>query len=33
MKNGIPMGRVGLPDDTANACAFQCSGQATYITG
>ena len=33
MKNGIPMGRVGLPDDTANACAFLCSDQATYITG
>jgi len=33
MKRGIPMGRVGLPDDTANACAFLCSDQAAYITG
>jgi NAD(P)-dependent dehydrogenase (short-subunit alcohol dehydrogenase family) len=33
MTSGIPMGRVGLPDDTANACAFLCSDQAAYITG
>jgi NAD(P)-dependent dehydrogenase (short-subunit alcohol dehydrogenase family) len=33
MTRGIPMGRVGLPDDTANACAFLCSDQAAYITG
>jgi meso-butanediol dehydrogenase/(S,S)-butanediol dehydrogenase/diacetyl reductase len=33
MKRGIPMGRVGLPDDTANACAFLASDAAAYITG
>ena len=29
----IPLGRPGLPGDTANACAFLCSDQAQYITG
>lgn len=29
----IPLGRIGLPEDTANACAFVCSSQANYITG
>ncbi len=29
----IPLGRPGLPADTANACAFLCSDQAQYITG
>jgi len=29
----IPLGRVGLVEDTANACAFLCSNQANYITG
>jgi meso-butanediol dehydrogenase/(S,S)-butanediol dehydrogenase/diacetyl reductase len=33
MKRGIPMGRVGLPEDTAKACAFLCSDAAQYITG
>lgn len=33
MRGRIPLGRVGLPEDTANACAFLCSGQARYITG
>jgi len=28
----IPLGRVGLVDDTANAVAFLCSDQAAYIT-
>ncbi|MFT3967031.1 MAG: SDR family NAD(P)-dependent oxidoreductase [Sphingobium sp.] len=28
----IPMGRPGLPDDTANAVAFLCSEGAAYIT-
>lgn len=28
----IPLGRVGLGSDTANACAFLCSDQAGYIT-
>ncbi len=29
----IPMGRPGLPSDTANAVAFLCSDEAIYITG
>lgn len=33
MRGRIPLGRVGLVADTANACAFLCSGEATYITG
>jgi meso-butanediol dehydrogenase/(S,S)-butanediol dehydrogenase/diacetyl reductase len=33
MRGRIPLGRVGDPADTANACAFLCSGQARYITG
>jgi meso-butanediol dehydrogenase/(S,S)-butanediol dehydrogenase/diacetyl reductase len=33
MRARIPLGRVGLVEDTANACAFLCSGQANYITG
>ena len=33
MRARIPLGRVGQVDDTANACAFLCSGQARYITG
>ena len=33
MRGRIPLGRVGLVSDTANACAFLCSGEATYITG
>jgi NAD(P)-dependent dehydrogenase (short-subunit alcohol dehydrogenase family) len=33
MKARIPLGRPGLVDDTANACAFLCSDQAHYITG
>ncbi|MBC6402779.1 MAG: SDR family oxidoreductase [Hyphomonadaceae bacterium] len=28
----IPMGRPGLPQDTANAVAFLCSDEAQYIT-
>jgi meso-butanediol dehydrogenase/(S,S)-butanediol dehydrogenase/diacetyl reductase len=33
MRASIPLGRVGMADDTANACAFLCSDQASYITG
>ncbi len=33
MRSAIPLGRVGQVEDTANACAFLCSGQASYITG
>ncbi len=29
----IPMGRAGLPQDTAAAVAFLCSEEAVYITG
>lgn len=29
----IPMGRAGLPQDTAGAVAFLCSDDAAYITG
>jgi meso-butanediol dehydrogenase/(S,S)-butanediol dehydrogenase/diacetyl reductase len=32
MRGRIPMGRVGLVDDIAKACAFLCSDQADYIT-
>jgi meso-butanediol dehydrogenase/(S,S)-butanediol dehydrogenase/diacetyl reductase len=33
MKSRIPMGRPGLQDDIAKACAFLASDQAAYITG
>ncbi len=33
MRARIPLGRVGLPEDTAKACAFLCSDEALYITG
>jgi meso-butanediol dehydrogenase/(S,S)-butanediol dehydrogenase/diacetyl reductase len=33
MRGRIPLGRPGLTEDTANACAFLASGQASYITG
>lgn len=29
----IPLGRVGLPEDTADACVFLASAAAGYITG
>lgn len=29
----IPLGRPGLPEDTANAVSFLCSAEASYITG
>ena len=29
----IPLGRAGLPSDTAAAVAFLCSDEAGYITG
>ena len=32
-KAKIPLGRVGLPSDTANACVFLASDDASYITG
>lgn len=33
MRKRIPLGRTGLPEDTAAACAFLCSEDAAYITG
>lgn len=33
MRSRIPLGRVGLVDDTAKAVAFLCSSEADYITG
>jgi len=33
MRGRIPLGRVGLADDTAKACAFLCSDEAQYVTG
>ena len=32
MRARIPLGRPGLVEDTANACAFLCSPEAAYIT-
>lgn len=32
MRNRIPLGRPGTPDDTANVCAFLCSDEAAYVT-
>lgn len=33
MHRSIPMGRLGLPSDIANAVAFLASDEASYITG
>ncbi|MCC5825070.1 SDR family NAD(P)-dependent oxidoreductase [Alkalimonas sp.] len=33
MRARIPLGRPGLQDDIAKACAFLCSEQAVYISG
>ena len=33
MKDRIPMGRSGLPQDTAAATAWLCSDEAQYVTG
>jgi meso-butanediol dehydrogenase/(S,S)-butanediol dehydrogenase/diacetyl reductase len=33
MRSRIPLGRPGLPEDTADACAFLASDAAKYITG
>jgi meso-butanediol dehydrogenase/(S,S)-butanediol dehydrogenase/diacetyl reductase len=33
MKSRIPMGRPGLTEDIAKACAYLCSDQAAYVTG
>lgn len=29
----IPLGRIGTPEDVANAVAFLCSEEASFITG
>jgi NAD(P)-dependent dehydrogenase (short-subunit alcohol dehydrogenase family) len=33
MKSRIPLGRPGLTEDIAKACAYLCSEQAVYVTG
>lgn len=33
MKGRIPLGRPGLPEDTASACVWLCSDEARYVTG
>lgn len=33
VENDIPLGRMGKPEDQANAAVFLCSDQAAYITG
>ena len=33
MIGAIPVGRIGLPDDVANAISFLCSEQCGYLTG
>ncbi|MEM1263031.1 MAG: SDR family NAD(P)-dependent oxidoreductase [Pseudomonadota bacterium] len=33
MRSRIPMGRPGLTDDIAKACAWLCSDEAAYVTG
>ena len=32
MAKRIPLGRPGLPEDTANAVSWLCSDEAAYIT-
>jgi 3-oxoacyl-[acyl-carrier protein] reductase len=33
IKQIIPMGRVGLPEEVAKVVRFLCSDEASYITG
>jgi 2-hydroxycyclohexanecarboxyl-CoA dehydrogenase len=29
----LPVRRIGVPDDIANACAWLCSEASSYVTG
>jgi 3-oxoacyl-[acyl-carrier protein] reductase len=33
MKQAIPLGRFGLPEDVASACLFLAAQESSYITG
>ena len=33
MRSRIPLGRPGLTEDIAKACAYLCSDEAVYVTG
>lgn len=33
MRRSMHAGRLGLPEDVANACLFLCSAESSYITG
>ncbi len=32
-KRGVPLGRIGKPDEIAEACAYFASEEAAYTTG
>lgn len=33
LTNGVPLNRIGIPDEVANPVLFLCSKEASYITG